>query len=161
MWWHTAGPGDWVRADKHIHASLGDYLVGAGISPGTRGVVVERRGGRALVEFGHGIGATRATVPVNNLSVVRRGGGIDSFHTRSRRMAVVRLALAAFLLFPLAQFVILHLWEHHTFAGIVPAFAEAAVWSVGDWLGMLLGNPVQTLVYCGFLWVLAKIAFRR
>lgn len=160
MWWRTPEPGDWVRADKHVHANLSDYLVGGGITPGARGVVVERRGGRALVEFGQGFSSTRVSVPFSDLTLVRRGGGVDRFRTRSKRMAIVQIALACFLLFPIGQFVVLYVWHNHTFSGIVPAFTEVALWSVGDWVGMFLGHPIQTLVYCGFLWLITKIAFR-
>lgn len=160
MWWSTPSPGDWVKTDKEIKSTLGDYLTGTGVARGTRGVVIERIGSRALVEFGTGLGSFRVNVPFHDLTFVRRSGGVDNFRTHARRMSIIRLAIVGFLLFPVFQFAAVFVWHRHTLEGIVPAFAEAALWSIGDWTEMFLGHPVQMLIYCGFLWALGKFAFR-
>jgi hypothetical protein len=154
-------PGDWVRATRRLPVTVTDHLTDGGLPAGTRGVVVGGRGRYTEVEFRAVLGTARVRVPTDGLRLDRRGGGREAFRNRSRRVTAVRLALAAFLLLPLAHFVGSYTWEHRSLDGLVPAFAVAAVNSAGDWLFTAIDQPVRALVYTGFLAALTRIAFGR
>lgn len=153
-------PGDWVRNTELVPTNLADHVLCSGLRRGTRGVVVSRSWSHLEVEFDTGYGMVRARVPHRAVRVVRRDGGRDRFHRRTSRLTVVRLAVAAFLLFPVVWWVGAYLWTFRTFDGIVPAFAVAAMDSAADLALGALEHPVQSLVYAGFLAVLGRFAFR-
>ncbi|GGD24606.1 hypothetical protein [Nocardioides daphniae] len=161
MWGRPAQPGDWVSATTKISTGLLDDLTGGGLPAGSRGVVTDRSGRWLTVEFDNGPGTTTARVKDSHCHIARRGGGRDRFHDRTRRMSIVRLALAAFLLWPFAQFFALYLWYNRTLDGIMPALALATLESVGDFAAQIVTEPVRTLLYLGFLAVLGRLAFRR
>jgi hypothetical protein len=158
MWGIAPEPGDWVTTRRVIKATWSDHLTGSGIPVGTKGVVVGRQGGTVSMEIGGSGRVVRA--PVGSLRLTRRHGGWETFHARRRRMTIVRIALACFLLFPIVQFVVLHLLHHRSTDGLVPSFAEAALLSVDEMVSMLVQNPVRAVVYFAFLAVLGRIAFK-
>lgn len=161
MWGRSAQPGDWVRATARVPTGLIDELTEGGLSAGSRGVVTGRSGLWLTVDFDNGLGTTTTRVRSSQCRIERRAGGQERFYDRARRMAIVRLALAGFMLWPFAQFVLLYVWHNHTLAGIVPSLMLATLESIGDLANEFFMSPVRTLVYVGFLAVLGRIAFRR
>lgn len=157
---HPIGPGDWVLARERIPVTVTDHLLGAGIQPGTRGVVTSRTASLLEVDFATGYGTTTVTTRASTCTLARRGGGQQSSHSRTRVITTIRLALAAFLLWPLVQFVLSYLWHERTLNGIEAALAVAAVDSLLAWVGAMLAEPGRALAYLGFLAVISKIAFR-
>jgi hypothetical protein len=115
---------------------------------------------RADVEFGSGLGTVRASVPTHQLRLVRRAEGIDRFSTRQRRLAVARAALVLFLAWPIIWWCIQYVWINRTFSGIASAFAVSIVYSIGNWITMLIADPVEGLIHLGFLWVVGRLAWR-
>lgn len=161
MWGRPAQPGDWVRATTTVPTGLLDDLTGGGLPAGSRGVVTGRSGRWLTVDFDNGLGITTTRVKDSHCRIDRRGGGRQRFHQNASRMTIVRLALAGFVLWPLAQFLAYYLWHNRTLDGVVPALLLATLDSVGD-LGIhLITNPVRTVLYLGFLAVVGRIAFRR
>jgi hypothetical protein len=159
-WFDSIEAGDWVKATETIPVTLGDHLGGGGIQPGTRGVVTGLSGRRATVDFDSGWGTFTATVPNRSLSRIRRTGGVDRFHSRARTAALVRLGLAIALLFPMLYFVGAYLWTYGTFDGMLPAFIDASIAGVGDWIGAALANPVQTIIFSVVVGLLGRWVFR-
>lgn len=161
MWGRPAQPGDWVRSTTTVPTGLIDDLTGSGLPAHSRGVVIGRSGRWLTVEFDYGLGTTTARVKDSHCRIERRGGGQERFRERSRRMTIIRLALAGFLLWPFAQFVVMYVWYNHTLEGIIPALAIASLEGVGVLAQQFVTQPVQTLIYLGFLSVLGRLAFRR
>ncbi len=161
MWGRHPEADDWVRASRQIKTNLTDHVTGSGIELGARGVVTGRSGNHVDVEFDNGYGTTSVTVPASHVRLTQRGGGTDRFRRRIRLMTTIRLALIAFLLYPLAEFAVHYLLQYGTLDGIVPALTLAALEGTGEWLMMAINNPIQTVIYAVFLAVLGKIAFRK
>jgi hypothetical protein len=161
MWgWTSVAEGDWVKVQATVPVTFSDHLTGSGIKKGTRGVVTSIGSGRAEVRFDTGLGGVSAWVPTRHLSVVRRGGGVAAFNDRITRLSVARAALIVFLSYPVWSFVIMYGWVNKGFDGITVAFALGVVQSIGDWMTMFVSAPVKTIVWVGFLWVLALLAWR-
>ncbi len=160
MWGGEPRPGDWVVSKELVRTSLTDRLTGGGLRPGTRGVVVARSGSRLVVEFDTGYGRASARVPAGVVRVVRRGGGRDRFERRTGLMTTIRLAVAAFLMFPVLWWIGAYLWTYRTLDGIVPAFAVAALDSLGELVATAIAHPGRSLVYALFLAALGRFAFR-
>ena len=154
------GPGDWVTARVRIPVTFTDSLLGDGIRAGTRGVVTNRSGGVVTVDFDSGFGTATVTTKVSNCTLARRDGGVESFRRRARVVTTIRVALAVFLLWPFALFLVTYLWHERTLNGIEATLVEATLDSAGEWVGTLLAEPVRALVYLAFLAVLSRIAFR-
>lgn len=161
MSWRSPDTGDWIRTTKTIPLTLTDAVLGGGLPRGTQGVVNRRAGSRVTADFATGFGTITATVDASSCRVERRGGGRDAFRDHVRLMTVVRLALAAFLSWPIVQFVGVYVWTHHSFDGIAGAFVVGVVDGFGDWLIALVQHPLSTVVYVVFLALLSKVAFRR
>jgi len=159
MWGRPAQPGDWVRSTTTVPTGLMDELMGGGLPAASRGVVISRSGRWLTVEFDNGLGTTTTRVKDSHCRVERRGGGQERFRARSRRMTIIRLALAGFLLWPFAQFVVLYVWYNRTLDGIVSALALSTVESIGDLAQQFVTHPIRTLLYLGFLSVLGRLAF--
>lgn len=159
MWGRPAEPGDWVRAKDKVSTGFMDDITGGGLPAGSRGVVTGRSGRWLTVDFDTGFGTTTVQVRDDRCRIDRRRGGQEHFHNRARRMAIARVALAGFLLWPFAQFFILYLWHNRTLDGAIPTLTLAGLDSLGEMLVHLINSPVQTLIYLGFLWVLWRLAF--
>jgi len=71
-----------------------------------------------------------------------------------------RLAVAAFLLAPIAQFLGWYLWNYRSLDGIEAALVEAAFAGIGDMLIAAINDPARTTVYLLFLAVLSHFAFK-
>jgi hypothetical protein len=99
-------------------------------------------------------------VPTRHLRRIRKDGGIDAFLTRQDRLTVVRAALALFMAWPVLSFVGHYAFAHRSFKGITEAFAAGALQSIGDWIVMLVSNPVHALFYLAFLGILGRFAWR-
>lgn len=159
--WGSVSAGDWVKTDTDIRVGM---FGGTTIRAGTKGVVTGVSTGwltsRAVVEFDSGFGTVRASVPTHQVQLVRRDGGIERFTSRQRRLAVARLALLLFLSWPIIWWCLQYVWINKSFSGITSGFAISIVDSIGDWITMLVSNPVKGVVYLGFLWVVGRLAWR-
>ena len=71
-----------------------------------------------------------------------------------------RLAVAAFLLAPIVQFIGWYLWTYRSLDGIEAAFVEASFASIGDMLVTAINDPARTAVYLLFLAALSHFAFK-
>lgn len=158
-WWTAPQQGDWVATTRTVPVTLTDRALGGGLPAGTRGVVVERRGGRLGVELDGGWGRVTAEVHARDLRLVGRGRGAAAFRSRTSRLAAARIAVAGMLLLPVGHFVLAYLWAYHTFDGILGAFAVAVLDGAGQSLIAALHEPVRALVYFVVVAVLWRIAF--
>lgn len=158
--------GDWVEAIEPIPVTLGDHLLsGAGIAPGTRGVVIgEPRGllnPTVAVRFDTGIGGTcQVDTPLSKICVRRRAGGVERFTQRSQRLRMVRLGVAVALCAPLVYFIVSYLWTFRTVDGLLPALASAALDSAAATVEFALTRPLEALVFLLLTWGLGRFAFR-
>jgi hypothetical protein len=160
-WWSgNIQTGDWIKATETIPITLSDHLSGDGIRPGTRGAATGVSGSRVTVEFESGWGTYTATVDQRKVTKIRSGGGVDRFRGRARTTALVRLGLAIALLFPTLYFVGAYLWTFGTFDGIIPAFLEASIASLGDWISAALAHPFQTLIFSVVVGLISRWVFR-
>ena len=71
-----------------------------------------------------------------------------------------RLAVAVFLLAPIAQFIGWYLWTYRTVDGIEASFVAASLAGIGDMLTAAINDPVRTVVYLLFLSALSHFAFK-
>jgi len=138
-----------------------DHLTGGGIRPGTLGVVLERTGSHLRVRFDSGWGSCSTRVRASQCRVQSRGRGHAAFARRTNTLTVVRLALAAFLVWPFVWFAVLYVWTNRSFDGLLPALAVGTIDGAANWLALAIIHPVQSLVYAVFLTILSKIAFPR
>lgn len=160
MIWGGLQVGDWVKANRTVPVTFTDSITESGVRPGTMGVVTDTAGSRVQVAFEGGFGTVDAWVPTRHLRVVGRGRGVGSFRSHARRIAVARAALSLFLAWPVLKFLAIYGWTHHGFSGVTSAFALAVIDSIGDWLAMLVQQPVKTVVYLIFLGILGRLAWR-
>lgn len=151
--------GDWVRATRTVPVTFTDTLLSSGLPRGSRGVVLSRTGSRVTVEFDAGWGTQRATLPVAHCQIVRRGGGVQSFQQRNRRLTAVRLGLALVFVFPILQFVVQYVITTHGVHGLLGALAIGGVQSVIDMLTGFLTHPVKSIVYFAILGLMSRVAF--
>ena len=158
-WLRSVEPGDWVRTTRAVNVSLTDCLTGAGIPPGARGVVCERSGSRLRVELEHGLSTVSTTIRVRDCRIVRRQGGRDDFHRSAGRRRAVRLGLVVFTCWPLAQFTVLYGWYNRSFDGYAAGLALACLDSSVEIAGHVVADPVQTVLYLGFLAAVGRYAF--
>lgn len=160
MWGTQPEAGDWVKVTETMPVSLTDHILGSGVPAGTRGVVVGRAGNHLEVELDTGFGTTRVNVSAAKCTLVKRGGGKDTFLRRAGTMGAIRVALCLFLTWPFIQFGCLYWWEKRTFDGIVEELALAAVQSADGWILTVIHDPGPALIYALFIAVLSRIAFR-
>ncbi|CAI9413189.1 hypothetical protein [Nocardioides sp. T2.26MG-1] len=159
--WGSVRDGDWVKVDTDINLGM---LGGTTIKAGTKGVVTGVSTGwitsRADVQFDSGFGTAHANVPTHRLRLIRPNGGVDRFTTRQRRLAAARSALLLFLAWPIIWWAIQYVWINRGFSGITSGFALSIVGSIGDWIIMVISNPVKGIIYLGFLWIVGRLAWR-
>lgn len=160
MMWGRVRDGDWVQVDTDVKVGM----LGGTVKAGTKGVVTGVSTGwitsRAHVQFDGGFGAVHANVPTYRLRLIRPNGGVDRFTTRQRRLAATRAALLLFLAWPIIWWAVQYVWINKGFSGITSGFALSIVQSIGDWIIMLVSNPVKGIIYLGFLWIVGRLAWR-
>lgn len=160
MWGPPLKTGDWVRLTAIIPVSVTDHLMGSGISIGTRGVVVSRMGLMIEADFDTGYGTTRTHVPASKCKLIRRNGGQEKFTRNANFILIVRLALIAFLCWPVIQFTALYWWENKGFHGLVAELTVASFYSVGDMILSAMNDPIGTVIYLLFIAVISRFAFK-
>ena len=154
-----AAPGDWVRTTAaRTPVGWTDGLSGTGLPARTLGVVLERAGSRVFVELDAGWGTTRAWLHDRDVRLVRRVGGTDVFRRRSHRLTLARVAVAAALALPIAQFLASYLWAYHSFHGVELAFVQAALYGAQDSLLASLHQPGRALIYFAAVTLLGRFA---
>jgi hypothetical protein len=162
MWgWGLPDPGDWVRARRTIPVTLTDHLVGGGVRPGTKGVVLSRSGSRLEVRFDAGWGSHTARIGASDCRLYRRGRGEAAFARRTHVLTIVRPSLAVFLLWPIVWFAIAYVWQEHSTDGLLASLAVGVAYGLLDYVAMAITHPLQFLVYAVFMAVLGRIAFPR
>lgn len=158
--------GDWVTAVATIPVTLADHLrTDAGIHAGTRGVVLDDPRGwfqrTVTVRFDIGLGGLHdVQTPMNKIKVSRRGAGLDTFTTRARWLAMLRLGVAIALSIPVLYFVLVYLWTFHTVDGLLTALMTTCLDSAGAMVGFALDRPLQAAMFLLASWALGRFAFR-
>lgn len=158
-------PGDWIKTTRPIKVALTDYLMGdnGGIRPGTRGVVIRVHGWNSLeVLLDTGLfGSITARVRPDQVRVVSRDGGIDSFRETTSRINAMRFGVAMAFVLPIAYFALVWLLKGGTKDGLIAALADSAIYGMFDLLSYALGNPINALIYIAIVSLAARFAFGR
>lgn len=157
--WNNLQPGDWVSTTETTNMTLTDHLAGMGLPEGTRGVITSRHGSKVTVDLDTGYGTVTTTLPVRLLRPTRRRGGVKRFHQQVGFVAIVRLALACFLLWPIVQYVIDYFFTYRSLDGFVESLPMAALESMGESIMIAFNQPISALMYTAFLALLSWIAF--
>ena len=146
-----------------LPVTLADHLSGgrAGLSAGTLGVVTGRVGPRLEVRFDAGWGSAHARVHVRDVRTVRRGAGLGRFARRTRRVTLVRLAVAAALALLFLRFAAEYVYLNRSADGLPAALGLGVVYGMQDTLLAVAHQPVRSAVYLVVVAVLSRFAFGR
>lgn len=161
MFWRSFEVGDWVRTRRNVPVTIADHVTGGGVPKGSNGVVTEVRGGQVVVDVDAGWGTVTTTVRHSDLSLRRRGGGVEVFRRRSGRMATVRIAAALTLALPVLWYVAQYVWYYRTLDGITADFAVGVVEAGWAFLEGAIEHPVRALAFVAVSWLVGRLAFGR
>lgn len=156
--------GDWIRTTRPIKVTMSDYLLGdgAGIKPGTRGVVLRSAGWNSLeVRLDGGLfGSSTIRVKPSQVRVIRRDGGIEAFAASSERLRYARVGVALALALPLLYFVVSWFIHGGTKEGLIVAVLDSFIYGVIDLIGYAISNPLNALLYLLLVTGAWRFAFR-
>jgi hypothetical protein len=168
--WFSGGapqPGDWIKTTKRVKVSLTDYLLGdgAGVPPGTRGVITETTGlfNIALTAQLDGglFGPVTVRLRPDQVRVIRRGGGLEAYRESAHRRALIRSAAVIATLGPIVIFAARYLAAGGSKGALLVALMNGVFYGVLNTVEYGLTNPMNGLIYCGIVWLIGRLAFGR
>jgi hypothetical protein len=156
----TADPGDLVSARRDIPVTLTNQLTGtAGIRHGSRGLVQDRTGNRLTVAFDTGSGITEKTVHARDCRLIQRNANERRFMDWAQLKAAIRTGALVALTAPLAWYTTVYWVQTGSLDGVIEALTLAVVDSALELPGLILTQPLQTLVWLAAGALAARIAF--
>ena len=156
-------PGDWIKTTRPIKTTTADYLIGdgAGIKPGTRGVITKTYGWNSLeARLDTGLsGSMTVRVKPSQVRVTRRSGGVDAFNQSASRTRYMRLGVALAFVLPMVYFAVMWFIHGGTKDGLIVAVPNSAIYGAIDLVDYVFRNPGNALIYLGIVTVAGRFAF--